>query len=117
MLAASLLAACKGGDGTTAAGKPVVPTLNTLALTVDSGPAAASGQINHAYVAVKVCVPGSQTQCASIDHVLLDTGSSGLRLVQSVLVSGGVTLAAQTDAQGQFRHRPHLLHSPMGGAS
>jgi hypothetical protein len=33
--------------------------------------------------------------------VLLDTGSSGLRLVRSVLTSGGVTLAAETDAQGQ----------------
>jgi hypothetical protein len=100
MLAASLVAACKGGDGTTAGGKPVVPTLNTLALTVDSGPAAASGQINHAYVTVKVCAPGSQTQCASVDHVLLDTGSVGLRLVRSALAAGGVTLSAQTDAQG-----------------
>jgi hypothetical protein len=101
MLAASLLAACKGGDGTTAAGKPVVPTLNTLTVTVDSGPAAASGQINHAYVTVKVCSPGSQTQCASVDHVLLDTGSVGLRLVRSVLAAGAVSLTAQTDAQGR----------------
>jgi Protein of unknown function (DUF3443) len=52
-------------------------------------------------VTIKVCAPGSQTQCASIDHVLLDTGSSGLRLVRSVLVAGGVTLSAETDAQGQ----------------
>jgi hypothetical protein len=100
LLAVSLLAACKGGNGTVAAAKPVVPTLNTLAVTVDSGPAAASGQINHAYVTVKVCTPGSQTQCASIDHVLLDTGSVGLRLVQSVLAAGAVTLSALTDAQG-----------------
>jgi hypothetical protein len=101
ILAASLVAACKGGNGTAAVSKPVVPTLNTLALTVDSGPAAASGQINHAYVTVKVCAPGSQTQCASVDHVLLDTGSVGLRLVRSALAAGGVTLSAQTDAQGQ----------------
>ena len=65
------------------------------------GPAGATGAINHAYVTVKVCAPGSQTQCASIDHVLLDTGSSGLRLVRSVLAAGGVTLSAETDAQGR----------------
>src|ERR1700682_353255 len=100
VLTAVLLAACKGGSGTVAVTKPVVPTLNTMTLTVDSGPAAASGQINHAYVTVKVCAPGSQTQCASVDHVLLDTGSVGLRLVRSALAAGGVTLSAQTDAQG-----------------
>ena len=96
---AGLLAACVGGSGTTAPAKTVVPVLNTVALTVDTGPAAATGQINHAYVTVKVCAPGSSTQCASIDHVLLDTGSEGLRLVQSVLTAQSVTLTAVADAQ------------------
>jgi hypothetical protein len=100
LLAAALLAACVGGSGTAAPAKTVVPVLNTLALTVDTGPAAATGQINHAYVTVKVCAPGSSTQCASIDHVLLDTGSEGLRLVQSVLTAQSVTLTAVADAQG-----------------
>ena len=49
---------------------------------------------------VKVCTPGSQSACASIDHVLLDTGSWGLRLVRSVLTAAAVTLTAETDAQG-----------------
>jgi hypothetical protein len=100
MLTAAVLSACIGGKGTTAS-VPPVPTVNTLTLTVDAGPAAATGQINHAYVTVKVCTPGSQTQCASVDHVLLDTGSVGLRLVRSVLAAGGVTLSAQTDTQGR----------------
>ncbi|HME41018.1 MAG TPA: DUF3443 family protein [Steroidobacteraceae bacterium] len=98
-LAASLLTACIGGSHTTAALSTPAPTLNTLALTVDTGPAAAPGAINHAYVTVKVCAAGSQT-CATIDHVLLDTGSNGLRLVHSVLSGFGVTLNAETDAQG-----------------
>jgi hypothetical protein len=99
--AASILAGCKG-NGTTASlsPPPPVPAVNTVDLTVDTGPAAATGAVNHAYVTVKVCVPGSQTQCANVDHVLLDTGSVGLRLVASVLTAQGVTLAAQTDAQG-----------------
>lgn len=95
------LAACIGGHDTTAGSStPVTPVLNTLALTVDSGPAGATGAINRAYVTVRVCVPG-QTQCADIDHVLLDTGSWGLRLVRSVLTAHGVTLSAETDAQKQ----------------
>jgi len=101
MLAASQLGACIGGNGTTAATSNPAPTQNTITLTVDSGPAGAAGAINHAYVTVKVCVPGSQTQCASIDHVLLDTGSWGLRLVRSVLAAHTVALSAQVDSQGR----------------
>jgi hypothetical protein len=101
VLAVGQLAACVGGNGTTAAPTPVTPVLNTTALIVDSGPAGALGAINHAYVTVRVCVPGSQTQCADVDHVLLDTGSWGLRLVRSVLIAHGVTLSAETDAQSQ----------------
>jgi hypothetical protein len=103
LLTASLLAACLGNHKSSGIGgtAPPPPVVNTMAVSVDSGPAAATGQINHAYVTVRVCQPGSTTKCASIDHVQLDTGSTGLRLVQSVLVAAGVTLSAETDAQGQ----------------
>lgn len=77
------------------------PTVNVTTVTVDSGPAATGGQINHLYVTLKVCEPGSQTKCASIDHVLLDTGSWGLRLVRSVLAAGAVTPSAETDSGGR----------------
>lgn len=77
------------------------PTANTVAVTVDGGPAASPNQYNVPYVTVKVCVPGSTAQCALIDHVKLDTGSWGLRLVGSVLAAANVSLAAATDAQGQ----------------
>ena len=100
VMVGSLLDACVG-NGKTATGAKSAPTVqNRLTLTVDSGPAGATGQINHAYVTVTVCVPGSKTQCVNIDHVLLDTGSSGLRLVGSVLAAG-VKLSAETDSQGQ----------------
>ena len=102
-LGAALLGGCVGNNHSTGTGivTPPPPTLNALAVTVDAGPAADPGQINHAYVTVKVCAAGSQTQCATIDHVLLDTGSSGLRLVRSVLTAAGVSLTGATDAQGQ----------------
>ena len=102
LLVAGLLSACIGNKNPTPPStNSAAPTPNVMPLAVDAGPSAATGQINHAYVTVKVCAPGSQTQCANIDHVLLDTGSSGLRLVRSVLVTAGLTLAAETDAQGQ----------------
>lgn len=100
VVAASLLTGCIGGKGTAAVGGNPAAAQNTLTVSVDSGPAAAAGAINHAYVTVKVCEPGSLTQCANIDHVLLDTGSWGLRLVGSVLAAHTVTLSAETDAQG-----------------
>jgi hypothetical protein len=100
VLAPCLLCACIGGSkGTATNTVPPTPTVNTLAVVVDAGPVAAGGSINRPYVTVKVCVPGGTT-CANVDHVLLDTGSWGLRLVRSVLTASGVTLAPSTDAQG-----------------
>jgi hypothetical protein len=96
-----MLDACIGGSNSGASLSNPQPTSNVVAITVDSGPAAAPGQINHAYVTVKVCVAGSSTECASIDHVRLDTGSSGLRLVRSVLMGQKVTLPPQTDASSR----------------
>ena len=54
---------------------------NVVAVTVEAGP---GKNVNIPYVTVTVCIPGTQT-CKTIDHVLLDTGSSGLRLFASVL--------------------------------
>lgn len=101
VLTAGLLTACLGNKSSSAGGAAPPPVVNTMAVTVDSGPAAATGAINHPYVTVRVCAPGSTTQCANIDHVLLDTGSWGLRLVRSVLAAGSVTLSAETDSQGR----------------
>ena len=76
-----------GGDGTSVAEAHLdVPTGdNTTQITVDAGPAGgfALGAVNVPYVTVTVCTPGSASQCATIDHVFLDTGSIGLRLLGS----------------------------------
>jgi Protein of unknown function (DUF3443) len=100
-LAPLMLAACFGGSGGSSAVAPPVANANVVSLIVDTGPAAAAGQINHAYISVKVCAAGSTSNCATIDHVLVDTGSVGLRLVSSVLTAQSVTLASSTDAQGR----------------
>jgi hypothetical protein len=102
ILTAVMLAGCLGNKSSTSAGgAPPPPVVNTMVVSVDTGPAADPGQTNLAYVTVKVCAAGSATQCANIDHVLLDTGSWGLRLVRSVLTAGKVTLSAETDSKGQ----------------
>jgi len=103
LLALGLLGACVGGNGSKAGAggstsKP--PVLNSMTLTVEAGPAAGSGGINHAYVTVKVCEHAS-TSCANIDHVLVDTGSWGLRLVGSVLAANSVALGAETDSSNR----------------
>ena len=62
---------------------------NTTQVLVDSGPAGsfALGAVNVPYVTVTLCTPGSTTQCVTIDHVFLDTGSIGLRILKSKVAS------------------------------
>ena len=76
------------GDNTVAASG----SENTVAIVVDLGPTGAKGSpvgyVNGAFVTVRVCVPGTST-CQDIDHVLVDTGSSGLRLLANDGVAGG----------------------------
>jgi len=91
------LAAC-GGNSSTPVGVPTPPPAgqNIQPITVDGGPA--GNYANGAFVSVNVCVPGTSS-CQTIDHVLVDTGSFGLRLLASavtvslpVLTSNGSTL-------------------------
>jgi hypothetical protein len=48
---------------------------------------------------VTLCAPGSSTNCQTIDNIVVDTGSSGLRILASAL-STKLALAQQTDASG-----------------
>ncbi len=61
---------------------------NTTEIVVDRGPVRFGlGVTNVPYVTVTVCRPGatngSTVDCVTIDHVLLDTGSYGLRVLKS----------------------------------
>src|SRR5579872_6193617 len=95
--ALSLLAAC-GGGGSTPVGVPTPPPAgqNIQPITVDGGPL--GNYDNGAFVSVEVCVPGSTT-CQTIDHVLIDTGSFGLRLLGSQVTVG---LPVLTDGSGNI---------------
>lgn len=114
-----LLAACGGGGGggpapaapatstTTPTSAPAVASVsvtvdaapNVLAMVVDRG--VDGSAINSPYVTVTVCQPGTAV-CQDVDHVLVDTGSTGLRLTAAtaaslslpgVTGSGGAVLA------------------------
>jgi hypothetical protein len=50
---------------------------------VDSGPS--NNSVNTLFVSVKFCVPGSTTNCQTVDHIQVDTGSYGLRVLSSAM--------------------------------
>ena len=71
---------------------------NTVPITISSAP---YGNKNRPMVSVTICAPGSNaaSSCSTIDNVLLDTGSYGLRLYASVVPSTTLsTLTTQTQS-------------------
>lgn len=90
---------CGGGKSgvasTSATSTSTPPASNVVAVVVDAGPdAAANPTVNTLYTTVTLCVPGSTTACQTIDHIQVDTGSYGLRVLSSVLTLAlPVTLA------------------------
>ena len=78
-----------GGDASPSGGQ------NVQAITVDFGP---TGNINLLFATVTICAPGT-SNCQSIDHVLVDTGSTGLRILSGAL-SSSLSLRQQTNVNG-----------------
>ena len=91
--AVSMLVACGGGSSGPAPAAPEVVTAavpvapappNVLPVTLDRGPTGNS--FNMPFVSVTVCIPGTAS-CRTVDHILVDTGSTGLRIMASALGS------------------------------
>lgn len=104
-----LLAACGGGGGSSSSSSTTTPPVvaaqpNTMAISVDAGPAALTniGEIaaNTLYASVTVCTPGSTVACRVVDHVQVDTGSTGLRIIASAL-TGAVPTPVTDPASGK----------------
>jgi hypothetical protein len=95
LLGSAILAVGCGGSKGTATSTGTTTTTgsgaNSVTLTVDGGPTATQpgGELyaNAAFATVTVCSPGSTSNCVSIDHLLVDTGSTGLRVFQSAVSS------------------------------
>jgi Protein of unknown function (DUF3443) len=99
----ALASACGGGSGSSNnnnTNNQVIagPGPNVATLTADEGPASLANlsppaaYLNGSFVSVTVCVPGTST-CQTIDHMLVDTGSFGLRMLDNS--SGGAFLRSQ----------------------
>jgi Protein of unknown function (DUF3443) len=87
----------KSGTATVAV-NPTAAANNVAPIVVDAGPAGLNFiSTNVPFVTIKVCVPGSTTECQTIDHVTVDTGSSGLRIVSTVL---NISLPQANDSSG-----------------
>jgi hypothetical protein len=88
------LAACGGGKGAfSGSGNTIAGAgANVATAVVSAGP---GGDINTLFTSVKICAPGSTTNCQTIDNIEIDTGSSGLRILASALTAN---LPIQTDS-------------------
>jgi hypothetical protein len=113
----ALAAGCGGGGDSSSSSsssnsnsgpsqQPIAATAaNTVPVSVDRGVA---GIINIPTVSVTVCNPTTPTTCATIDHVLLDTGSFGLRIVNSTAVAALGLPVQQATAGGQLAECTHF---------
>lgn len=92
-LLALVLAGCGGGSGNVATttsnnGGGGGQAGDSVTITVDSGPDPATGfDVDTPFITITLCAPGSTTNCQTINHVEVDTGSYGLRVMSSVLNS------------------------------
>ena len=84
-----LLAGCGGSSTTSTPGGNTITTSgqNVAQIVVNAGPpelASVGGAVDTAFMTVTVCVPGTST-CQTITNVAVDTGSEGLRILNSKL--------------------------------
>jgi hypothetical protein len=68
-----------GGNG----GSGIPAAVNVMDVVVDDGPEHI-GYTNGLFASVKLCQPGT-SNCQVIDHLLVDTGSVGLRVLESLV--------------------------------
>lgn len=73
---------------------------NVTPVVIGRGPAGAVGKINVPFVSVTLCRPGTSV-CQTIDHILVDTGSYGLRVIAPDILSPELALPAVTGATGK----------------
>ena len=85
-------AGCGGSTTTTTSSTTVTGSgtgANVLAIAVNGGPEQTNGYIyqNAAFASATICAPGSTSNCATIDNLLVDTGSTGLRIFDTEVSS------------------------------
>lgn len=111
-LGSLLVAGCNSGGyynglnpGTTSTPTPTPAANNSTALTAGFGPnGPAGGYYNGVFTSVTICAPGT-SNCQTVDNVLVDTGSIGLRVLSSALTTLPQTSlgAIQDNTQDQLQ--------------
>ena len=100
LFATLVLAAGCGGNSisssTSASSSGSSSGSNVLAIAVNGGPTA--NYPNGAFASATICAPGSTTNCVTVNGLLVDTGSTGLRVLQSAL--GSLSLPAVDASSG-----------------
>jgi len=81
--------------GTPASSAPAAPADNVQSIVVNAGPT--GDYFNGAFTSVTICFPGQSAGCQTIDGVLVDTGSTGLRVLSSALT---IALPQQVGSSG-----------------
>ena len=103
LAAGAAVSGCSSGSGSSSSMPAPSPSSNLSAnvqpISVTTGPALSAGSLatNSAFTSVTICVPGSTTECQTIDGILVDTGSTGFRVLASALT---LSLPQQMDGSG-----------------
>ena len=85
---------CGGGSSRNTENTIVQSGNNVAPISVNGGPT--GGYVDGAFASVTLCAPGTST-CQTITDLLVDTGSSGIRILSSALTIG---LAQQNSSSG-----------------
>jgi hypothetical protein len=88
---------------------------NVAGLTVGTGPVQYA---NGVLTSVQICAPGSTTDCQTVDSILVDTGSVGLRILGSQITNIALTPVTFSDGS-QFNECVQFLDGSFlwGGVS
>jgi len=94
LVLAALLSTCGGSNGSSSPSSSSPSGNNVQTVVVNGGPT--GNYTNGVFTNVTLCVPGSSS-CQTVNNVLVDTGSFGLRILASALT---LSLPQQNDASG-----------------
>lgn len=90
-----LTVSCGGADKISNSPEILLPN-NLMRVSVDSG--LSGNSINQMFTTVIICSIEIDSQCQTIDHIIIDTGSTGLRLLSSA-ISPNIKLTSQVDIE------------------
>jgi hypothetical protein len=121
IMALAILTACGGGsannNNNTLNGGSGGASANSVSLSVGPGPSdmtnPAGGYANILFASISICEPGG-SNCSTIDHLLVDTGSSGLRILKSEIPSSISLPAITSNGNNVFECLPFVQSYAWG---